>query len=172
MHGDRIIVQEADFDVAAEYQRLAGDAAIGAVVLFVGRVRDLNPQPELVSLHLEHYPAMTAKALQQIVESARERWPLDAVTVIHRVGALQPAEQIVLVLTASAHRIAAYAANTYIIDYLKTKAPFWKKEVSAAHSVWVEARESDQEAQQRWERENDAGCSGIGGGRSAPDGGA
>ncbi|WP_410499478.1 molybdenum cofactor biosynthesis protein MoaE [Chitinibacter sp. S2-10] len=151
IHADKIIVQQADFDVAAEYQRLVGDPVIGAVVMFVGRVRDLNPQPELVSLHLEHYPAMTTKALQQIVANAHERWPLDAVTLIHRVGAMKPSEQIVLVLTASAHRVAAYEANAYIMDFLKNEAPFWKKEVGNDHSVWVEAKESDRAAQQRWE---------------------
>ena len=148
---DVIVVQEQDFDVAAEYARFAGDATIGAVVMFVGRVRDLNPQPELIALELEHYPKMTGRALQQIVADAKARWPIDAVTLIHRVGPLRPAEQIVLVLTASAHRDAAYAANAYIMDYLKTEAPFWKKEVTANASIWVDARESDQTARQRWE---------------------
>jgi len=148
---DLIVVQTQDFDVAAEYARLAGDARIGAVVMFVGRVRDLNPQPELIALELEHYPKMTERALQQIVADARARWALDAVTLIHRVGPLHPAEQIVLVLTASAHRDVAYAANAYIMDYLKTEAPFWKKEVSSTASHWVDARESDQTARQRWE---------------------
>ncbi|QLG88852.1 molybdopterin synthase catalytic subunit MoaE [Chitinibacter bivalviorum] len=151
-HRDKIIVQEADFDVAAEYQRLAGDATIGAVVMFVGRVRDINPQPDLVSLHLEHYPAMTERALHKIVAQAHERWPLDAVTIIHRVGSMGPAEQIVLVLTASAHRVAAYDANIYIMDYLKNDAPFWKKEVTLHQATWVEAKDSDQAAQLRWER--------------------
>ena len=146
-----IVVQEQDFDVAAEYARLAVDATIGAVVMFVGRVRDLNPQPELIALELEHYPKMTERALQQIVADAKARWPIDAVTLIHRVGPLRPAEQIVLVVTASAHRDAAYAANAYIMDYLKTEAPFWKKEVTASSSHWVDARESDQTARQRWE---------------------
>lgn len=148
---DVIVVQTQDFDVAAEYARLAGNPAIGAVVMFVGRVRDLNPEPELIALELEHYPKMTERALRQIVQTARARWPLDAVTLIHRVGALYPAEQIVLVLTASAHRHAAYAANAYIMDYLKTEAPFWKKEQTQSHSVWLDARESDQTARQRWE---------------------
>jgi molybdopterin synthase catalytic subunit len=148
---DIIQVQTDDFDVAAEYARLAGDATIGAVVMFVGRVRDLNPEPELIALELEHYPKMTERALLQIVQDARTRWPLDAVTLIHRVGPLHPAEQIVLVLTASAHRHAAYAANAYIMDYLKTEAPFWKKERTLSQSVWLDARESDQAARQRWE---------------------
>lgn len=147
---DLIAVQTQDFDLAAEYARFTGLANIGAVVMFVGRVRDLNPQPQLIALELEHYPKMTERALQQIVANAKARWPLDAVTLIHRVGPLEPAEQIVLVLTASAHRAAAYAANEYIMDFLKTQAPFWKKEVSAAGSTWVDARESDQTAQQRW----------------------
>lgn len=148
---DRIVVQTHDFDVAAEYARLAGDASIGAVVMFVGRVRDLHPQPELVALELEHYPKMTERALARIVQQARERWDLNAVTLIHRVGPLHLAEQIVLVLTASAHRDVAYTANAYIMDYLKTEAPFWKKEVTATESIWVAARESDQMAKQRWE---------------------
>ena len=147
---DVIRVQTQDFDVAAEYARLVGDATIGAVVMFIGRVRDLNPQPELIALELEHYPKMTERALAQIVAEARQRWPLDAVTLIHRVGPMAPSEQIVLVLTASAHRHDAYAANAYVMDYLKTAAPFWKKEVTAAASVWVDARESDQTAMQRW----------------------
>ena len=148
---DVIRVQTQDFDVAAEYARLAGDATVGAVVMFVGRVRDLNPQPELIALELEHYPKMTEKALNAIVLKARARWDLGAVTVIHRVGPMQPAEQIVLVLTASAHRDSAYMSNAYIMDYLKTEAPFWKKEVTANHSIWVDARESDSTAKQRWE---------------------
>lgn len=147
---DLIAVQTQDFDLAAEYARFTGLANIGAVVMFVGRVRDLNPQPELLALELEHYPKMTERALQHIVANARARWPLDAVTLIHRVGPLGPAEQIVLVLTASAHRAAAFAANEYIMDFLKTEAPFWKKEVTASGSTWVDARESDQAAQQRW----------------------
>ncbi|WP_027469786.1 molybdopterin synthase catalytic subunit MoaE [Deefgea rivuli] len=148
---DLIQVQTDDFDVALEYARLVGNPAIGAVVMFVGRVRDLNPEPELIALELEHYPKMTERALLQIVQDARTRWPLDAVTLIHRVGPLHPAEQIVLVLTASAHRHAAYAANAYIMDYLKTEAPFWKKERTSSQSVWLDARESDQAARQRWE---------------------
>jgi molybdopterin synthase catalytic subunit len=150
MH-DVIRVQTTDFDVAAEYARLTGEACIGAVVMFVGRVRDLNPQPELIALELEHYPKMTERALQEIVRQAKNRWPIDAVTLIHRVGSLHPGEQIVLVLSASAHRRAAYEANAYILDYLKTEAPFWKKEVTSTLSEWVEARESDQIAKQRWE---------------------
>ena len=162
MHADRIVVQVADFEVASEYQRLAGDADIGAVVLFVGRVRDLYPAAtmtdelsagqRLAALELEHYPGMTEKALARIASQARERWALDAVTIIHRVGPMAPAEQIVLVLTASAHRAAAYDANRYIMDYLKTEAPFWKKEVTPQQTSWVEAKESDRAAQQHWEK--------------------
>lgn len=148
---DHIAVQTRDFDVATEYARLTGNATVGAVVMFVGRVRDLNPTPELIALELEHYPKMTERALQQIVADTKARWQLDAVTLIHRVGQMRPAEQIVLVLTASAHRDAAYAANAFIMDYLKTEAPFWKKEVTATASVWVDAREADQTARLRWE---------------------
>lgn len=151
MQQDVIRVQSADFDVAHEYQRLAGQPQIGAVVMFVGRVRDLSANADLLALHLEHYPAMTERALQQLVQAARARWQLDAVTIIHRVGRLAPAEQIVLVLTASPHRDAAYEANRYLMDYLKTAAPFWKKEVTRHGEAWVEARASDEQALARWD---------------------
>ncbi len=143
-----IRVQQEDFSLADEYARLTGDAGIGAVVTFVGRVRDLA-QDE--ALELEHYPGMTEKALAGIVETAQQRWPLQAVTVIHRVGKLGLAEQIVLVLTASPHRAAAYEANAFIMDYLKTEAPFWKREHTAQGAQWVDARESDETAKLRWE---------------------
>lgn len=145
-----IRVQQRDFSLADEYERLAGAPGIGAVVAFVGRVRDLA-QGEV--LELEHYPGMTEKALAGIAEAAQQRWPLQAVTVIHRVGKLGPAEQIVLVLTASTHRAAAYEANAFIMDYLKTEAPFWKREHTAQGAQWVDARESDETAKLRWEKQ-------------------
>lgn len=144
-----IRVQENDFDLAAEYARLADDVAIGAIVAFVGRVRD---DGALSALELEHYPGMTEKSLAGIVAAAQARWPLQAVTLIHRCGKLAPAEQIVLVLTASSHRAAAYEANAFIMDYLKTEAPFWKREHSPQGMIWVDARESDQTSKARWEQ--------------------
>ncbi|MBM3115929.1 molybdopterin synthase catalytic subunit MoaE [Jeongeupia naejangsanensis] len=140
-----------DFDLGAEYAALvAGEADSGAVVAFVGRVRDLSLDRHVAVLELEHYPGMTEKALAKIADSAAARWPLTAVTVVHRVGPLHPADQIVLVLTASAHRHAAYDANAYIMDYLKTEAPFWKRESDGQTAHWVDARDSDSEAIQRW----------------------
>ncbi|MDW5415395.1 molybdopterin synthase catalytic subunit MoaE [Iodobacter sp. CM08] len=145
----RILVQSADFDLAAEYARFDHDASMGAIVAFVGRVRDLDQS--ITAMHLEHYPGMTEKALAKIVAEACQYWPLQAVTVIHRIGALQAAEQIVLVLTAAKHRQAAYEANAFIMDFLKTQAPFWKKEGTAACLQWVDARSSDQSALDRWQ---------------------
>lgn len=145
-----IRVQQEDFNLADEYARLAGDTAIGAIVTFIGRVRDLAAGE---ALELEHYPGMTEKALTGIVHAAEQRWPLQAVTVIHRVGKLGPAEQIVLVLTASTHRAAAYEANAFIMDYLKTEAPFWKREHTAQGAQWVDARETDEIAKLRWEKQ-------------------
>ncbi|GHD61835.1 molybdopterin synthase catalytic subunit MoaE [Jeongeupia chitinilytica] len=140
-----------DFDLGREYAALVADEAdSGAVVAFVGRVRDLNLAQHVAVLELEHYPGMTEKALARIAADAAARWPLTAVTVVHRVGPLHPAEQIVLVLTASAHRHAAYDANAFIMDYLKTEAPFWKRESDGNTARWVDARDSDAEAMQRW----------------------
>ena len=147
---DLITVQEADFDVAEQYQILASSAKSGAVVFFVGLVRDYN-QGEMVSgLTLEHYPAMTQKALQQIVAQAKSRWPLDAVRLVHRVGHLQLNEQIVFVGVSSRHREASFAACQFIMDYLKNQAPFWKKEVTQSGERWVEAQSKDKSALQRW----------------------
>jgi molybdopterin synthase catalytic subunit len=151
MLADLIRVQTDDFDVAHEYQRLAGQPQLGAVVMFVGQVRDLSDTADLRALYLEHYPAMTERALRNIVQSVRERWQLDAVTIIHRVGQLAPAEQIVLVITASQHRAAAYAANSYLMDLLKTEAPFWKKEITQQGEYWVDAKVSDEQARASWQ---------------------
>lgn len=151
-----ISVQSADFDLGAEMQRLRqGATEIGAVVSFVGLVRDHNrvagQASGVAGMTLEHYPGMTEKSLKRIAEQAVSRWRLQAVSVIHRVGELQPGEQIVMVLTVSAHRQDAFEANQYIMDILKTEAPFWKKETLPDGSQrWVDSRESDDHAAARW----------------------
>ena len=147
-----IRVQEAPFDAGTEQQALlAGRTDIGAVVSFTGLVRDFNEHPEVSALTLEHYPGMTESALEAIVEEARGRWSLDAVTVIHRVGRLTPGDPIVLVVVASAHRRAAFEACDFIMDYLKTRAPFWKKEHAGDGDYWVSERDSDHLDARRWE---------------------
>lgn len=146
----RITVQSQDFDLAAEYAALDGQPGIGAVVCFVGRVRDRGDVAGVTALTLEHYPGMTESCLQQIAEQAAQRWPLSHVRVVHRVGTLQLAEQIVLVQVASAHRQAAFEGCAFVMDYLKQDAPFWKKEVAAGGSQWVEAKASDGVAAARW----------------------
>src|SRR5690554_1846512 len=146
-----IRVQQAPFDAGAEQRALlAGRTDIGAVVCFTGLVRDFNETPEVTALTLEHYPGMTESALGAIVAEAGERWPLDGVRVIHRVGRLAPGDPIVLVAVASAHRRAAFEACDFIMDYLKTRAPFWKKEESVTGGYWVSERESDYRDAQRW----------------------
>jgi molybdopterin synthase catalytic subunit len=145
-----IQVQEEDFDIAEVNRQLcAGRSDVGAIASFVGLVRDL-PQNPLQKMTLEHYPGMTEKALGKIVESARERWEILDCAIIHRVGDLKPADQIVLVSVVSAHRKAAFAACEFIMDYLKTDAPFWKKESGEQGDKWVEAKNSDAEARQKW----------------------
>jgi len=153
----RIAVQKTVFDTGAEMQRISADnPGIGALASFVGLVRDTNrvgeQSDQVATLTLEHYPGMTEKSLQRIAEQASERWSLQAVTVIHRVGEMYPGEPIVLVLTASAHRQDAFDACQYIMDILKTEAPFWKKEVlpDGSHR-WVDSRASDEKAAARWE---------------------
>lgn len=144
-------VQAGDFDLGAEVARLrAGDARVGAVVSFVGTVRDMNEGASVAEMELEHYPGMTERALQDIVEQACGRWPLYGALVIHRVGPLQPLEQIVLVAVSAAHRGEAFAACEFIIDYLKTDAPFWKKEQTPEGARWVDARLSDDTAKAKW----------------------
>lgn len=151
-----ICVQAEPFDLAAETAQLtAGDTACGAVASFIGLVRNVNRggsvQSDVAAMTLEHYPGMTEKALGRIVDAAVGRWSLRAVTVIHRVGPLSVGEPIVLVLTASAHRRAAFESCEYIMDILKTEAPFWKKErLGSGEERWVDARESDGEAAARW----------------------
>ncbi|NDF70312.1 MAG: molybdopterin synthase catalytic subunit MoaE [Betaproteobacteria bacterium] len=150
---DRIAVQTAAFDVGAETARLAAlDRGIGAIASFVGLMRDQNNGDAVQAMTLEHYPGMTESALADIVAEAHRRWALMGTTVIHRVGPLHPGDPIVLVLTASAHRGEAFAACEFIMDYLKTRAPFWKHETTASGGCWVEARDSDDNAAARWNR--------------------
>ena len=151
-----VSVQEADFDAGAEIATLtAGREDVGAVASFVGLVRaDKSADAAAVqAMTLEHYPGMTEKALEAIVTEARGRWDIFGVRVIHRVGRLLPGDRIVLVAVASAHRGEAFAACEFIMDYLKTRAPFWKKEETAGGGRWVDARESDDHAAGRWEEE-------------------
>jgi molybdopterin synthase catalytic subunit len=144
-------VQAGDFDLGHELARLrAGDARVGAVVSFVGTVRDMNDGAQVAAMELEHYPGMTERALEDIVEQASTRWPLYGALVIHRVGPLKPCDQIVLVAVAGAHRGEAFDACEFIIDYLKTDAPFWKKEDTPAGARWVDARISDDSAKAKW----------------------
>ena len=147
-------VQTEDFDVGAEILRLRqAQPGVGAVAAFVGVVRDLNEGEGVASMTLEHYPGMTERALEQIEQRARSRWDLAEILVIHRVGELQPTDQIVLVVVTSRHRGEAFAACEFVMDYLKTEAPFWKKERTPEGSRWVDARESDNAARSRWEDE-------------------
>jgi molybdopterin synthase catalytic subunit len=144
-------VQTEDFDVGAEIARLRrGNPKVGAVASFVGVVRDLNDGDSVGRMTLEHYPGMTEKAIEAIVAEARSRWDIIDVTVVHRVGELKPTDQIVLVVVASGHRGEAFAACEFIMDYLKTRAPFWKKEETPQGGRWVEARASDDDAAERW----------------------
>jgi molybdopterin synthase catalytic subunit len=144
-------VQTEDFDLGAEILKLRqGNPGIGAIASFVGLVRDLNENAAVSEMTLEHYPGMTEKALDGIVEEARKRWDMIDALVIHRIGALKPTDQIVLVAVSSAHRHDAFAACEFIMDYLKTLAPFWKKEQTPEGARWVDARESDETAVRRW----------------------
>jgi molybdopterin synthase catalytic subunit len=144
-------VQEQDFDVGAEIARMRlMRPDIGAVAAFIGQVRDLNQGAGVSAMTLEHYPGMTEKSLAAIVEQAHARWDIFDALVIHRVGTLQPSDQIVLVVVTGAHRHEAFQACEFIMDYLKTEAPFWKKEQTADGERWVDARSSDDTAKQRW----------------------
>ena len=146
-----IRIQAEPFDPGSELNALhAANLGIGAVATFIGYVRDYNDGQDVHGMFLEHYPGMTEKALEKIAAEAAERWPLLRVEVLHRVGRLQPGEPIVFVGTASAHRQAAFDACNFIMDYLKTRAPFWKKEDTPDGARWVEGRASDQAALQRW----------------------
>jgi molybdopterin synthase catalytic subunit len=146
-------VQEADFDFKHEQAQLvSNDKGVGAVVAFIGMVRDLNLADDVVALELEHYPGMTEKSLMRIAEQAAQRWSLQAARIVHRVGKMYPGDQIVMVLTASAHRGDAYEANQFMMDYLKTEAPFWKKEWTPEGPRWIEARDSDDHAAAKWKQ--------------------
>jgi molybdopterin synthase catalytic subunit len=146
-------VQREDFDAGAEVKALvAGRTDIGAVVTFSGVVRSRNDGKPLSAMTLEHYPGMTESELERVEAEAARRWPLQASLIVHRVGTLEPGDNIVLVVTASAHREAAFAAAEFLMDYLKTRAPFWKKEIGADGAAhWVEARDTDDAAAERWE---------------------
>ena len=147
---DKIIVQTEDFDLTTEVELIKStNSSIGAVVSFIGTVRNLTGE-SLVSLNLEHYPGMTEKSLSSIADKARKKWEIESITIIHRVGTLGIGDQIVLVITSSKRRQAAFDSCNYIMDFLKTDAPFWKKEVSDKEEKWVGKRESDEEQKKRW----------------------
>ncbi len=169
-----IRIEPSDFDVAAELRSLneRNDGSLGAVVTFIGLVRDRHPdrhppegaaegqsqpqvQHQVQSLHLEHYPGMTEKSIEKIVREAASRWPLADVVVVHRVGKLQPSSQIVYVQVASAHRDAAFSGAEFIMDYLKTDAVLWKREAQADAEHWIEATESDRERRDGWQSSSD-----------------
>ena len=147
----RVSIQTPDFDLSAEVAALrAGDARVGAVCAFVGTVRDRNDGQSVSTMELEHYPGMTEKAIEAMIDAAHQRFSMHRVRVIHRVGVLQPQDQIVLVAVTSAHRGEAFQACEFLMDYLKTQAPFWKKEQTPDGARWVDARVSDDAALARW----------------------
>jgi len=146
-----VTIQTADFDLGAEVAALrAADPAVGAVASFVGTVRDRNDGQGVSAMELEHYPGMTEKSIEAMIDETFRRFDIRAARVIHRVGPLQPLDQIVLVVVTSAHRGAAFQACEFLMDYLKTQAPFWKKETTPAGAQWVDARVTDDEALKRW----------------------
>lgn len=146
-------VQTEDFDAGDEINQLRmARRDVGAVVSFIGQVRDVNEGDEVSQLTLEHYPGMTEKSLNSIITQAKARWNIMDVLIIHRVGTLQPCDQIVLVAVSGAHRGEAFAACEFVMDYLKTEAPFWKKEVTPTGERWVEAKSSDDDAKTRWDQ--------------------
>lgn len=147
-------VQSQDFDVGAETRTLIGGRTdIGAVVTFTGTVRGEAKGRPIVSMMLEHYPGMTEAELERVEAEAHARWPLQGTLIVHRIGELRPGDNIVLVITASAHRHAAFEAAEFLMDYLKSRAPFWKKETGAdGQGQWVDARDSDRAALERWDR--------------------
>jgi molybdopterin synthase catalytic subunit len=153
MTATQIRIQADPFDPAAEQDELRrGQAQIGALVAFVGLMRDINEGSAVEAMTLEHYPGMTERALETIAADARRRWQVDGIRIVHRVGRLTPEEPIVLVAVTSRHRGDAFRACELIIDFLKTDAPFWKKEHTADGARWVQARDADSEATQRWGR--------------------
>jgi molybdopterin synthase catalytic subunit len=146
-----VLITTDDFDIAAQHEKLKS-SAVGAIVTFTGTVRDLGDDEKISAMTLEHYPGMTETEIEAIVETAKSRWPLSGVTVIHRVGRLLPCDNIVFVGCASRHRQAAFEAAHFIMDFLKTNAPFWKKEDRASGAKWVDARETDYAAVNRWDK--------------------
>ncbi|MCC8379184.1 MULTISPECIES: molybdopterin synthase catalytic subunit MoaE [unclassified Xenorhabdus] len=150
MEKTRISIQKAVFNVGEEYQWLAQSDEDGAIVTFTGKVRNHNLGDNVQALTLEHYPGMTENMLHKIVDEARQRWPLQRINIIHRIGKLYPGDEIVFVGVTGAHRSTAFAAAEFLMDYLKTQAPFWKKESLNTGERWVEARKSDKEAAERW----------------------
>ena len=153
MSNSSIRVEESDFDLSAEIAALRkGDPRVGAVVSFLGTVRDMNDGSQVKGMTLEHYPGMTEKALQEILDQAKARWDIYQTLVIHRVGPLLPEDQIVLVAVTSAHRGEAFATCEFIMDYLKTAAPFWKKEDTPEGARWVDSRVTDEAAMARWNK--------------------
>jgi len=148
---DRVSIRQADFDLSAEVAALrAGDGGVGAVAAFVGTVRDLSDGQSVQRMELEHYPGMTEAAIEAMIDTAMARFDIRAARVVHRVGVLQPMDQIVLVAVSAAHRGQAFQACEFLMDYLKTQAPFWKKEGTAEAARWVDARASDDTALARW----------------------
>ena len=151
MAAARVRIQEADFDLGAEVDALrAGDGGVGAVVAFVGTVRDHSGGASIATMELEHYPGMTERAIEAMIDEAMRRFDVRAARVVHRVGALQPLDRIVLVAVTSAHRGQAFEACEFLMDYLKTQAPFWKKEHGPHGARWVDARVADDAALTRW----------------------
>jgi molybdopterin synthase catalytic subunit len=151
MAGARVTVQAADFDLGAEVAALrAGDAGVGAVASFIGTVRDRNDGQGVSAMELEHYPGMTERAIEAMIDEAMRRFEILGVRVIHRIGRLQPLDQIMMVAVTSAHRGEAFQACEFLMDYLKTQAPFWKKEQTPDGARWVDARSSDDAAVARW----------------------
>ncbi len=147
----RVAIQTADFDLGAEVAALrAGDGGVGAVASFIGTVRDRSDGSAVSAMELEHYPGMTERAIEAMIDEAMQRFPIRAARVVHRVGPLRLGEQIVLVAVSSAHRGAAFQACEFLMDYLKTQAPFWKKETTPEGSRWVDARVADDAALARW----------------------
>ncbi len=145
-------VQTEDFDAGVEINQLrSARKDVGAVVSFIGQVRDVNEGDEVSQLTLEHYPGMTEKSLEAIITQAKTRWNIIDVLIIHRVGTLQPSDQIVLVAVSGGHRGEAFAACEFVMDYLKTEAPFWKKEATPSGERWIEAKTSDDDARERWD---------------------
>ena len=151
MNTPRVTIQQADFDLSAEVAALrAGDGGVGAVTSFIGTVRDRSDGAGVSAMELEHYPGMTERSIEAMIDTALQRFDIRAARVIHRVGLLQPQDQIVLVAVSSAHRGQAFQACEFLMDYLKTEAPFWKKETTPEGARWVDARVSDDDALRRW----------------------